>query len=220
MSERRHYGQFCGLAVGLDLLGERWTLLIVRELLLGPARFNDLLANLPGIGPNLLTRRLRSLVDDGLIEQHRLESDGRGRAYQLTDSGERLREPILALARWGLDQLPHVVERRPERGETRAAWAFLAVESMIDRSAVPDVNESYEFNVDDETFHIDVDGGQTFMRRGSATSPALVIDTDAETFVDIGGRLTTPFQAVVAGRLKIDGDNEALARCTRLMGLS
>jgi len=217
MAEKRLYGQFCGLAGALDLVGERWTLLVIRELLPGPTRYNDILVNLPGIGPNLLSLRLRTLAEAGVLEQRRTEHDGRGREYQLTERGEALREPVLALARWGLGQLSTA---GGERGETRASWSFLAVEAMMHDSTAADVTENYEFRVGGVVFHISVVGGHATAVRGPATAPAITVTTDAETFVEIGARIVSPFAAAVSGRLSIEGDSAAVERCTTLMGLT
>lgn len=131
MTGRRNYAQFCGLAAGLNIIGERWALLIVRELLIGPARFNEILTNLPGLGPNLLSDRLRALTEHGVIEAGGVRGDGRGKQYRLTSRGEQLREPVLALARWGM---PFLTEDDAVSGTTRAAWGFLAVQAMINGS--------------------------------------------------------------------------------------
>src|SRR5688572_32363812 len=95
---RRNYGQYCGLASALDVVGERWTLLIIRELLLGPRRYGELLAELPGIGTNLLAERLKSLVEMGVLTK----PVSRDQGYELTELGRQLREPVLMLARWGM----------------------------------------------------------------------------------------------------------------------
>ncbi len=100
---RRSYGQHCGLAVALDVLGERWALLIVRDLLPGPRRFGELFDGLPGISTDLLTARLRSLEEIGAIERRDL---GRARAYALTEDGEALRPVVETLASWGSRLLP------------------------------------------------------------------------------------------------------------------
>ncbi|WP_051442543.1 winged helix-turn-helix transcriptional regulator [Saccharomonospora iraqiensis] len=102
MSPKRDYGQFCGLASALNVIGERWTLLVVRELLIGPAQFTELLDTLSGIGPNLLTERLRTLVDLGVVAQRQVRGDGRARQYVITGVGEELRQPVLWLTRWGV----------------------------------------------------------------------------------------------------------------------
>jgi DNA-binding HxlR family transcriptional regulator len=214
MVERRSYNQFCGLASALDLLGERWTLLIVRELLLGPRRFNELADNLVGLGPNLLTERLRMLTQSGVIARSNVAADGRGRLYELTEAGEGLRAPVLELARWGLD---HVESNTA--GEVRAEWALLAVEAMMQPAAVPSANESYEFNIDGQLFHVAVANSGARVARGPAVDPALAVATDARTFIEIGSRVLTPLQAVLGGKLKMVGDNAAIARCSALLGL-
>jgi DNA-binding HxlR family transcriptional regulator len=214
---RRRYGQFCGLAAALDVVGERWMLLIVRELLIGPARFNDLLNNLPGIGPNLLSVRLRSLQEAGLVEQLRIEADGRGRQYCLTPDGQELRAAVLPLAHWGMRLL---AEQDAHRDEARADWGFLAVQAMIYGVEIPGVNEVYEFRIDDRVFHIAVRDGVATSERGPGKDPAMVAETDATTFVKIGAHLVSPLTAVLAGDLKITGDMAAVQRCTDLLGLN
>jgi len=219
VTDKRAYGQFCGLATALDLVGERWTLLIIRELLLGSARFSELSENLPGIGPNLLSSRLQTLVAGGIAESAPVSGDGRGRGYRLTEAGEQLRRPVLSLARWGLHRLDH---EAMQTGYTRAAWGFLAVEAMILDAPVPQIDEVYEFRVEKERFHIRVEGGSAVAGRGCApdSHPSVVATTDAETFVRIGAELLSPFEAAVTGKLTIEGDYEAIERCTRLMGLA
>ena len=216
MHAKRHYGQFCGLAAGLDIVGERWTLLIIRELLLAPARFSEIADNLPGIGPNLLSDRLRSLSERGLIEAAPVPGDGRGKQYRLTDLGEQLREPLLQLARWGMSFL----SEKDVGGISRGAWGFLAVQAMMHGQEAPDVSETYEFRVDEDVFHIKLSGGRATAVRGPATDPAIVVHTDATTFVKIGAEMLSPFDALVSGALRIDGDPAAAQRCTRLLGLS
>ena len=217
MADKRHYGQFCGLAAALDIIGERWTLLIVRELLISPARFSQITENLPGIGPNLLTDRLKFLAERGLIESCPVPGDARGKQYRLTQLGESLRPSLLSLAKWGMKFL---TEEDAAFGISRAAWGFLAVQAMIDETQLPDIDESYEFRVDGEVFHIECARGKALARRGAAEDPALVVHTDASTFIRIGAEMLTPFDAVVSSELKIDGDPKAVARCTRLIGLS
>src|SRR3712207_3261653 len=101
----RSYDQFCGLAKALDVLGERWTLLVVRELLLGPKRYSDLLEGLPGIGTNLLAARLKALEASGLVGRRRLPPPAASNVYELTERGRALEPAIFELIRWGLDLL-------------------------------------------------------------------------------------------------------------------
>jgi DNA-binding HxlR family transcriptional regulator/putative sterol carrier protein len=212
--QRRNYGQYCGLAAALDILGERWTLLIVRELLTGPCRYNELLANLPGIGTNLLADRLKFLTEVGVVRQ-RPHGGSKAKTYELTEQGEALREAVLGLARWGLGMLGS-----PETEDfVRPRWGALAVEAMIDAGqAGPD--ETYEFRLDDEVFHVSVEGGEVKVAYGKApTEPALVVHTDAVTFVEIGAGRLNPLEATLTKRVVMEGEEEAVLRCSRLLGL-
>jgi DNA-binding HxlR family transcriptional regulator len=111
--ERRSYEQFCPLARALDVLGERWTLLLVRELLLGPQRFSDLRVHLPGIGPALLTQRLRDLEAAGLVQRTELPPPAARIVYELTERGRALEAVIYELARFGLPYLDMPTEEQP-----------------------------------------------------------------------------------------------------------
>jgi DNA-binding HxlR family transcriptional regulator len=213
---KRDYGQFCGLAAGLNVIGERWTLLIVREMLISPVRFNELIDNLPGIGPNLLSDRLRSLTEHGVIEHVPVPGDARGKLYRLTEAGQELRAPLLQLARWGMSFL----DENDSDGVVRAEWGFLAVQAMINEDAIPDVDEVYEFRVGDHVFAVEVKDGEVVFTRGGSAGPDLIITSDPETFVRIGARLTTPFAAIATGNVKIEGDVEAIQRCTHMLGLA
>src|SRR5207249_10868829 len=102
---KRSYGQFEGLATALDAVGERWTLLLVRELLLGPRRYKDLLEGLPGIGTNLLARRLKELKGAGVIVKRSLPAPAGSSVYELTDSGRALEPDLIELARWGMNAI-------------------------------------------------------------------------------------------------------------------
>src|SRR5712691_3728539 len=100
-STRRSYNQYCALARALDVVGERWTLLLVRELLLGPRRYKDLLDGLPGIGTNLLADRLKHLEDAGMIRRVVLPPPAGSAVYELTELGRRLEPAVFELGRWG-----------------------------------------------------------------------------------------------------------------------
>lgn len=213
---RRNYGQYCGLAKSLDLIGERWTLLIIRELLLGPQRYGDLLSALPGIGTNLLAERLRFLTSQGVLRKA-ASPDGKDRGYELTERGWQLRQPVLDLCRWGLMFLDEPAEEQ----EVRPHWGFLAVQAMIDPSRAADIDEAYEFRVDGVTFHIQISGGTPRALAGPYEgSPAIVAVTDARTFVEIGSGHLSPFAAVASMRLQLSGDTEAIMRASNLLGLN
>jgi DNA-binding HxlR family transcriptional regulator len=101
MSARRKYDQGCGSAHALDLIGDRWALLVVRELLLGPKRFTDLRDGLPGIGPNVLSQRLKELEEVGVLRRHVLPPPAASAVYELTEWGRELEDVLVQLGRWG-----------------------------------------------------------------------------------------------------------------------
>lgn len=215
MTTKRTYQQYCGLAAALDVVGERWTLLLVRELLVRPRRYGELLNDLPGVGTNLLAERLKFLADQGIVRRTNLSDSGKRQTYELTESGQALRPVVLSLARWGLQNADLSSEY-----EVRATWALLAVEAMISPAPQP-VDEQYEFHIDDEVFHVDIRAGLARTVDGPAEHPAVTVTTDAVTFVRIGSREVSPLAATLTGRLTLDGagDGEAVLRACALLGL-
>jgi DNA-binding HxlR family transcriptional regulator len=206
----RNYRQYCGLAAALDAVGERWTLLVVRELLLGPRRYTELLADLPGMGTNLLADRLKKLCALGVAERF---DDGHG--YRLAPRGAELLPAVLALSKWGVGLLGE-----PSAGMvTRPHWALLAVQAMADASVLPELDETYEFQVDDEIFHLAVAGGAVSVARGPAAGAVLRIHTDATTFIRIGAGALGPFEALATGALTMSGERDAVLRCASVLGL-
>lgn len=177
----RSYRQFCALARTLDVVGERWTLLVLRELLLGPRRFRDLLDGLPRIGANLLTARLRHLEAEGLIAQEVLPPPAASRVYVLTDRGRALDEALVALARWGMDPIA------PPRPDDRLdpAWYALALRAAFRPERAEHLSEDYEFRTDGVTFHLRVRDGRADARQGPTHAPALVLTTTTERFLAI-----------------------------------
>lgn len=214
--DRRTYGQQCGLAVSLDMVGERWTLLIIRELLVRPRRYRDLLDALPGIGTNLLADRLAFLTEAGIVQP--LDAERRTAGYALTELGKELREPVLALARFGLTLLAEQPGHLPT-SVTRASWAALAIESMVDSTRTL-VDEVYEFDIEGEVFHVRISNGEARTAPGAAGADAtLRVVTDARTFFDLGGGVIEPVEAVVSGAVSVTGPPAALPRCLFLLGL-
>src|SRR5258708_23849870 len=128
----RRYGQYCGLARALDVIGDRWNLLIVRELLVGPARYGQLLDGLPGVATNLLADRLRDLETAGVIKRQ-LADQGNAIVYSLTPWGAELREPIEGLIRWST---PLMVRGR-DCHVFRAQWHMVAPRAPLPRSTIP-----------------------------------------------------------------------------------
>jgi DNA-binding HxlR family transcriptional regulator len=128
MAERKSYGQFCGLARSLDRVGDRWTLLIVRELLLGDRTFRELEGALRGISPSLLTKRLTELADDGLLVRNDAPRRSKNVEYSLTDAGRSLEPVIIELIRWGTRWML----QGPGDDRFDARWAPLALRALLE----------------------------------------------------------------------------------------
>src|SRR4051794_5711780 len=138
---RRTYDQYCPAARALDVLGERWTLLMIRELLLGPKRYTDLLEGLPGIAPNVLADRLRHLQTAGIVQRSSLPPPAASMVYELTPLGDELRPVLLSLMTWGLHFLG-----QPKPGENASPrWLLQLLEAGADLGAARGLRESYQF---------------------------------------------------------------------------
>jgi DNA-binding HxlR family transcriptional regulator/putative sterol carrier protein len=209
---RHPYQQYCALARTLDVAGDRWTLLIVRELTPGPRRFTDLLDGLPGVSRNLLTERLRALERAGIIARHELPPPAARRVYELTDDGRDLAVAMAPLIAWGARRLG---ERKP--GENfRARWPAVAMAGLADREAARGVSESYQYVVGDSAFHFTVDDGSIQLHDGRAQDPAVTWTTDEETWMDIASGKITASSAAAAGALTVAGDAEAAKRLRKI----
>jgi DNA-binding HxlR family transcriptional regulator/putative sterol carrier protein len=213
---RRTYDQYCAVARALDVVGERWTLLVVRELLTGPKRFKDLLDGLPGIGTTLLTARLKDLEGHGIVRRATLPPPAGSKVYELTDLGRSLEEVVMALSRWGLNLLgaPRQVD------DLQPTWAMVALQSSLQPEAASGPRETYEFRVDGELFQVRVEGGEAEARRGSAADPDLIVSGDTETLLSIAAGRLAPAEAVDTGAIRVEGDRQALARCLAMLGAS
>lgn len=210
---KRSYDQHCTVATALDVVGERWTLLLVRELLTGPKRFKDLLAGLPGIGTNLLAARLKSLAGHGVVRRATLPPPAGTDVYELTELGRSLEPVVLALSRWG----SRLMAQEPrEEADVRPGWAAMALRSLFESEA-DGPQETYEFRIDGETFHLRFGGGEVEARQGSAAEPGVVLSGGADTFLALTAGRLGPGEALGSGRIRIEAgeDGEAAARCLR-----
>src|SRR5947207_658087 len=169
MAGRRSYDDPCGLARALDVVGERWALLVVRELLYGPKRFTDLRLGLPTASQNVLSHRLRQLEDAGVVRRRRLGPPASAWAYELTERGSELEPAVVQLARWG--------SRAPLRSgaELSAAALVLALRTTFEPAAAGDLRASYELQLGDDRFRAEVADGRLELARGAAREPDAVI---------------------------------------------
>jgi len=216
MGEKRSYGQYCTVARALDVVGERWTLLLVRELSTGPKRFKDLLGGLPGIGTNLLAGRLKMLEGEGIVRRATLPPPAGSNVYELTDLGRSLEPVIVALSRWGA----RLLDVPGEEDESRAGWAAVALRSALRTGPADGRPGTYEFRIDDETFYLRVgESGEVELGQGSAPAPDLVVTGDAGTFLAVATWRLRPEEAVRSGALRVEreGSQEALRTWYRLL---
>ena len=205
----------CSVARALDVLGERWTLLIVRELLLGPKRFKDLMATLPAMGTNRLGERLKSLQAAGVIARRRLPPPAGVHVYELTESGERLRPAIYCLGAWGRE-LP--LEPGLERDSARAELIALGLAGTSPPALSAELAETYEFAVGEERFHVNVEHGVLRTLSGPAPVAAdLLVECDLHTFLGLAAGELTSARAIRAGQARIRGEPLLLARAFELM---
>lgn len=212
MSSQR-YSQYCALARALDVAGNRWTLLIIRELVPGPRRFTDLMQGLPGISRALLTERLRGLEQDGVIARHELPPPAARRVYELTDDGRELAAAMGPLIGWGAKRIGD-----RQRGETfQPRWVAVAMAGLADRDATTGVTETYQYVIGDSSFHFTIEDGSLELHDGRADEPAVVVETDERTWQAIASGKLKASAALGAGSLRMSGDPEASKRLGRIL---
>lgn len=206
----RSYGQLCGLALALDQIGDRWSLLIVRELLVRPdgARYTDLRDGLPGIATNLLADRLRDLEAVGVVRRDEPRPPVATPLFRLTERGETLRPAVDALAVWGGAAVPAA----DKDGEFRTRWMVLPVEAMLADHRPADPAVAMEIRTGDEPLRVEIGDGSVRARTGIADRPAeLVIAGPPKAVLGvISGAL--PTAAAVARGVQVSGDRSVLTR--------
>ena len=204
----RGYGQYCGLARALDLLGGRWALLVVRDLLTGPKRFSELQEGLHGVPTNVLTARLRELEEEGIVERRVQARPGGGVAYALTEYGTELEDPVLRLGFWGAKTMGS-----PCEGDFISIDSLaLALRGSFRRQKAHGPQRVYELRVDGKPLRVLVKGGQASVPAPSIEEPDLVIDADAGAMPELlSGELALD-DAVGSGRVRLDGDHAEAER--------
>lgn len=208
----RSYGDPCGVARGLDVLGERWAVLVVRDLLLGPKRFNDLLGGLRGVSPNVLSQRLRELTEDGVVQRRDLGPPTRVRLYELTEWGRALEPLLLQLGRWG-SQAPPLPE-----GALGIDSLLLSIRAAFDPARAADLGGVYEFRVDADTYVAEVADDSVRIRRETAPGPPdATLTTDIDTLRAVCDHRITLAAALDSGALRLSGDMHAQRRLTDLL---
>jgi DNA-binding HxlR family transcriptional regulator len=211
---KRTYGEGCAAAHALDLVGERWALLVVRELLLGPKRFTDLRAGIPHASPNVLSQRLRELEDAAVVRRDTLPPPAASKVYELTAWGRDLEPVIMALGAWG------VRSPRMPRGEPMSVdCQMLALKTVFDVRAAVGLDARYQLHVDGQRFRVHVLHGRLELRRGTIEHPNATVTTDSATLGALlwgGAKLE---DMVRAGRLELEGSDHAVLRFLDLFPL-
>src|SRR4028118_213300 len=211
MVAMRTYDDACAAAHALDLVGERWALLVVRELLLGPKRFTDLRAGLPGASPNVISQRLRDLEGAGIVRRRKLPPPAASRVYELTEWAEELEPVIVRLGRWGARS-----PTKPRDAALGVDSLVLSMRTMFDPRAAEGLGASYELRFGEDRFRAVVDDGRFEISRGSADDPDATVEADSDTLAGLiyAGRPLA--EAVQSGELKIEGERAAFERFLRL----
>lgn len=198
MSPRRSYDQYCSAARALDAVGDRWTLLIVRELLAGPRRYTDLHADLPGVSTDVLASRLKDMERDGLSTRRRLPPPGAAYVYELTERGRRLLPVLQALGEWGRSELG---ERRPTDA-VRAHWFALPLLSSLDGEGLLEVRlEEGDFHL-----HVGAEEGPVYGDGPAPREPDARLVLDSATCAALARGESSLTDAVRDGRATVTGD--------------
>lgn len=209
----RTYGEGCPIALSLDIVGERWALLVVRELRLGPRRYRDLQEALPGITPAVLSKRLKELEEYGVLQRRELPPPAAARVYELTEWGAGLEPVFQALARWGV-RSPVL----PLTGEVSTDSVMLGLRTFFaaddgDSSRTP-WSATYELAVGRDVYRLRVEDGRlTELARGpAATAPDVLVRTTKPVWQAVLDGDEPLADAVAAGRLSVTGSIETLQR--------
>ena len=206
MRAHRTYDDPCGAARALDLVGERWALLVVRELLLGPKRFNELRNGLGAISENVLSQRLRELDAAGIVRRRRSGPPASAQVYELTQRGAELEPVILALAAWGL--------RNPieTNAELSPDALILLLRATFDPARAKDLEANVELRISDDSFRAHISEGSFNVERGNASHPDASLQTDVSTLRGLIQRGRSLDDALSSGNLTLEGDRKQAAR--------
>ncbi|MEC3980926.1 winged helix-turn-helix transcriptional regulator [Amycolatopsis sp. H20-H5] len=209
MSTNRSYGDDCGIARALDVVGERWALLVVRELLLGPQRFSDLRRALAGASSNLVTDRLRELEAHGVVRRRTLAPPAGSRVYELTGWGHELEPAVLALGTWGV-RAPF-----PAAPATLTATSVLIYLRAVARPGAEEPAAEYRLELDNRVWTVRAEGGRVHLRPGEPEDAAASLRTDPRTLNALIEDPAALDVALAEGGVVVSGDMAALRRLLR-----
>jgi DNA-binding HxlR family transcriptional regulator len=210
----KSYEHYCALAKALDLIGERWTLLIVRELIEGAKRYTDLQEGIPGIATDMLAARLKSLEEYGLVERRVLPPPAASTVYELTPLGRGLEPTVRELARWGLNLMG---KRKGEAFRIQWAGVWFRIMFRADRAEGPPLVVQFEIN--GEAIHARIADGTVRTQPGAAENPDVVFAGDVATLTRAAHDREFARDAVAKGRMRTTGTKENIKRAMYVLGL-
>lgn len=209
----RSYRQWCGLACALDVVGERWTLLVIRELFDGPKRYTDLLDGVPGISTDVLAARLRDLEEAGVIGRRQLPPPAGSKVYELTELGEGLAPAMTGLLRWGMQLLGE----RDEDQAFRPHWLATGLRGLLRPDRARDVTLEIDFDLGQgEIVRVRVADGDVRHVPDPEGEPALVVRAAISTLSAVADGTVPVRDAIDDGRFELVGDDDAVRLYTRL----
>ncbi len=207
MATKRSYGEACRFAHALDVLGERWGLLVVRELLLGPKRYTDLREGLPRASTNILAERLRELEEHGVVRRRKLPPPAGSAVYELTEWGMELEPIVSRLGAWGARS-----PRPPDSQTIGPDSIVLALRSLFDAEAAAGLESSYELRLGADRFHVLITAGRLALEREDGVGSDGVIETDPGTLAAVlSGQLSLD-DALASGLVAIEGERRGIER--------
>ena len=206
--KKRSYQQNCALALALDVIGERWSLLLVRELLTGPKRYNELLASLSGIGTNLLAARLKELEAKGVIRLCETKSGTTYKSYELTEAGEQLEESVLALVKWG-NQF-----RNSAKSDylSQPHWLMVALKAAFRPEKANNIETIFEIESDEFIFNVEIKDNQLIAVPGTVEDAAFRLSVDGRALSDIASKKLDWNKALTTKKAKLNKNKSAFTR--------
>ncbi|MGN6187955.1 MAG: winged helix-turn-helix transcriptional regulator [Conexibacter sp.] len=215
MGNKRSYGDACGIARALDVIGERWALMVVRELLLGPKRFTDLRGGLPHVSPDVLAQRLRDLEHAGLVQHRRLPPPYGSQVYELTASGRALEPALIELGRWGGAYAPPPSDEMCMSLDAH----ILSLRALFDAERAGDFAARVELRLDGETFGVVIAAGEVEADRGALRDADAVIEAEPTMLLEVLHGHRRLADALAAGTIRISGDRRKGKRFMQLFPL-
>jgi DNA-binding HxlR family transcriptional regulator len=211
------YHQYCPVAHALDLVGDRWTLLIIRDLLMGPKRFVDLQTGLPGLGTNILTARLKGLEQNGIATRRFLPPPAASTVYELTPYGTKLEESLTALAHWGAESLGSL---QPDQVIEPDA-VMMALYGLFKSGKTLEGSALYEIRCEDEQFQqafsVRVHDKSVEVTRGGTAAPDVIVRLHTETLYALSGQQLSLQEAITSDKISLEGSTQATTSFIKLL---